>query len=128
MLAIAVSPGNTVALMLHVALHVVVPGVVALLCFRRRWWQSWLWLLAGLTIDVDHLLADPVYDPLRCSIGFHPLHTWPALLVYLLLLLHPRTRVLALGLLIHLALDTGDCLLMPGGSAQLENFLPAWIR
>jgi hypothetical protein len=104
-----------------------VPALVAACCWRRQWWRSWFWLLAGLLIDVDHLLADPIYDPLRCSIGFHPLHTWPALLLYLLLSLHPRTRLLAMGLLLHLALDAGDCLLMPGGAAQLQNFLPKLI-
>jgi len=114
--------------MFHALLHVIVPGVLALSFWRQRWWQSWLLLLAALVIDVDHLLAEPIYDPLRCSIGFHPLHTWPALVLYLLLLGHPRTRLLAVGLVIHLGLDAGDCLLMPGGSAQLAQFLPAALR
>lgn len=78
--------------------------------------------MLGLTIDVDHLLSDPIYAPLRCSIGFHPLHTWPALVVYALLCAHPRTRLLGIGLLLHLLLDTTDCLQMPGGLAQLQNF------
>lgn len=75
-------------------------------------------------IDVDHLLANPVYDPLRCSIGFHPLHTWPALLVYMAFLVHPRTRLLGIGLLLHLVLDAGDCTQMPGGLDKLRGFLP----
>ena len=33
-------------------------------------------------VDLDHLLAEPVYDAARCSIGFHPLHTWPAMIAY----------------------------------------------
>ncbi len=40
-------------------------------------------MLATMLIDLDHLLADPVYDPARCSIGFHPLHSWWAAAIYL---------------------------------------------
>jgi hypothetical protein len=110
--------------MLHIALHFLVPALIVALFFRKRWWQSYLWLLAGLAIDLDHLLANPVYDPLRCSIGFHPLHTWPATLVYAALCVHPRTRLLGIGLLLHLALDAGDCTQMPGGLGKLREFLP----
>lgn len=110
--------------MLHIALHFLVPALLVALFYRPRWWQSYLWLLAGLAIDVDHLLATPIYDPLRCGLGFHPLHTWPAVLAYAALCIHPRTRLLGIGLLIHLGLDAGDCLQMPGGPAQLRAFLP----
>ena len=67
-------------------------------------------LLCGLMIDVDHLLADPIYDPNRCSIGFHPLHTWFVMPLYVALLFHPKTRLIGLGLCIHILLDIGDCL------------------
>ncbi len=75
-------------------------------------------------IDIDHLLATPLYDPLRCSIAFHPLHTRPAALVYAALCIYPRSRLLGFGLLLHLVLDAGDCLQMPGGLEQLRSFLP----
>lgn len=65
-----------------------------------------------MLIDLDHLLASPIYDPNRCSIGFHPLHTIPAILVYLLCLFVPRLRLIAIGLLIHIGVDAGDCLHM----------------
>jgi hypothetical protein len=110
--------------MFHIALHFIVPAVLVALFWRRRWWQSYLYLLAGLAIDVDHLLANPVYDPLRCSIGFHPLHTWPAALVYLALCIYPRTRLPGIGLMLHLMLDAGDCMQMPGGVGKLLDFLP----
>jgi hypothetical protein len=92
-----------------------VPGAVAWLAFRPRWLHAWLVMVATMVVDVDHLLADPVYDPTRCSIGFHPLHTPPAIGVYLLLALGPRTRVVGTGLLIHMALDGLDCGMMGWG-------------
>jgi hypothetical protein len=97
---------------IHLLLHAVVPIVVARLCWPAQWKRAALWLLAGWVIDLDHLLADPVYAPVRCSIGFHPLHTWPAILAYGALALPRRTRWLGTGLLIHIALDWIDCLLM----------------
>ena len=63
-----------------------------------------------MVVDLDHLIADPIYDPNRCSIGFHPLHTTVPIVLYSLLLLHPKTRLVGLGLFIHIALDAGDCL------------------
>ena len=97
---------------LHLILHLAVPGGVAWLFFRDRWPRVWILLLAGWLIDVDHLLAEPVYDPGRCSIGFHPLHTAPAAALYCLLLIPRPTRIVALGLILHLALDAIDCALM----------------
>ena len=98
------------------------PGLLVAVCYRKRWWQSYLLLMSGMIIDVDHLLADPVYDPLRCSMGFHPLHTWPFVLVYIVMSFVPRTRLLGIGLVIHMLLDTGDCLLMPQGPELLQGF------
>lgn len=67
-----------------------------------------------MLIDIDHLLADPIYDPTRCSIGFHPLHTSVPIALYVLALAHPKTRLLAIGLCIHIALDSIDCRLGNG--------------
>ena len=57
--------------MLHLALHVLVPLLVALAFYRARWRQTLLILVATMLVDLDHLVADPIYDPDRCSIGFH---------------------------------------------------------
>ena len=97
---------------LHLLLHGLVPGVFARLCWPERWKMAWLVMMAGMLIDLDHLLADTLYDPLRCSLATHPLHGPIPALVYLLLLWPRKTRVLACGLLIHLALDGSDCLMM----------------
>ena len=68
-------------------------------------------MLAAMLVDLDHLLADPIYDPNRCSIGFHPLHTYPAIAAYGVLLVPRASRVLALGLLIHMSIDALDCVI-----------------
>jgi hypothetical protein len=96
----------------HLLLHAAVPALVAWLFFRDRFGKAWLLMLLGWVIDLDHLLADPIYAPNRCSIGFHPLHTAPAIVAYGALTLPKRTRLFAIGLLIHVALDALDCVLM----------------
>ena len=60
-------------------------------------------------VDFDHLLVVPVFDPSRCSLGFHPLHIWPTFRIYLVPLFSPRLRIIAIGLLIHMVLDGTDC-------------------
>jgi len=94
---------------IHLLLHALVPLAIALFFFRNRWRNAWLWMLAGWLIDLDHLWADPIYVADRCSIGFHLLHRPPAIAFYALLLLPRRTRLLAIGLLVHIGLDAADC-------------------
>lgn len=93
----------------HYGLHLLAPGLIAWLAFRPNWRRAWLIMIATMLVDLDHLLATPIYDPSRCSIGFHPLHTWPAMLVYASLLLSPKTRVVGVGLLFHMLTDYQDC-------------------
>lgn len=66
-------------------------------------------MIATMAVDLDHLLADPIYDPNRCSIGFHPLHSYPAIAVYIIMLFFPKVRMAGIGLIIHMALDYIDC-------------------
>jgi hypothetical protein len=96
---------------LHLGLHAAVPGGVALLFFRPSWKRAWLIMFSTMLVDLDHLLADPIYDPQRCGIGFHPLHSYPAIAAYTLFLVPKMTRLVALGLVIHMALDALDCVL-----------------
>jgi hypothetical protein len=98
----------------HLALHALMPGLVAWLFFRPRWIRAWLVMVVTMLVDLDHLLADPVFDPNRCSIGFHPLHSTPAIMVYVALALVRRTRLVGLGLMIHMVLDGVDCFWMRG--------------
>jgi len=97
---------------LHILLHFLVPLVVALGCFRQRWRSAFVIMMATMVVDLDHLLAVPRYDPNRCSIGFHPLHQPLPILGYVLLTIFPKTRFAGIGLLIHMALDTVDCVWM----------------
>lgn len=118
----------------HLILHAVVPLMVTILFYRKQWRFTWLVLFATMLVDLDHLLADPIYDPNRCSIGFHPLHTIPAIGLYVAMFAAPlvpwsrkseapnapttakqkqiahRLHLIGLGLLIHMGLDALDCL------------------
>lgn len=67
-------------------------------------------MMATMLVDVDHLLATPLFDPMRCSIGFHPLHSFYIQPLYLAMALFKPTRYLGLGLIIHMSLDGLDCL------------------
>ena len=99
----------SLGIVLHYVCHLLVPGLFARLLFSESWKKAWLIMLATMVVDLDHLLADPLFDPDRCSIGFHPLHSYPAIGVYLLMLLFPKVRVVAVGLLFHMLTDALDC-------------------
>lgn len=112
---------------IHIALHFIVPALAALTFYRDRWRHVTLILIATMLVDLDHLLADPIYDPNRCSIGYHPLHTTPAILVYVFLFVLPfvvrkgdtpclrpaidTLHLIGSGLSMHMALDWIDCLM-----------------
>ena len=94
----------------HMAAHLLLPGLAAWLFFRSRWRLAWLIMLATMAVDLDHLLADPVFDPERCGIGFHPLHSTPAIALYVAALAFKPLRIVAVGRVIHMLLDGSDCL------------------
>ena len=96
--------------LVHYSLHFLFPAVLALVFFPMMWQAAYLMMLATMFMDLDHLLAKPIFDPLRCSIGYHPLHSFYAIPLYALLLLLPATQPVAVGLLFHLVTDTVDCL------------------
>ena len=96
--------------MIHILLHVLVPLAVAVSCNKDQWLKAFAIMMLTMLVDLDHLLASPIYDPQRCSIGFHPLHQPLVMPLYVLLLLFPKTRWVGLGLVIHMVLDALDCL------------------
>jgi len=96
----------------HYGLHFVLPLAIALIFFRKNWIKGYVIMLSAFIIDLDHLLANPIFDPNRCSINFHPLHTYYAIVAYFILLIPKRTRLFGLGLLVHIISDTVDCWLI----------------
>ena len=95
---------------IHYGMHFLLPGLIAFFFFKKNWKTVWLMFIATMLIDLDHLLANPIFDPNRCSINFHPLHSYIAAIVYVALLIPTKTRIIAIGLLLHLLTDYIDCL------------------
>ncbi|GAA4238926.1 hypothetical protein GCM10022291_31260 [Postechiella marina] len=96
----------------HYGCHFLLPLTVALVFYKANWKHAYLLMLLGMLIDLDHLLATPIFDSNRCSVNFHPLHTYYALIIYILLLFPKKTRLIGLGLVIHIIADTVDCSFM----------------
>ncbi|MBO3097431.1 DUF6122 family protein [Gelidibacter pelagius] len=97
---------------IHYGIHFGLPLVVAFIFFRSNWKTAYLIMIATMLIDLDHLLATPLFDPGRCSINFHPLHTYYAMAVYVGFLFFKKTRILGIGLVIHMIADATDCWMM----------------
>lgn len=102
---------------IHIIAHFCLPALVAIAMARwmkpeKPWYYYWVLMCLTMVIDLDHLLATPIYDPGRCSIGFHPLHSFVAIGGYVVLLFPPKTRIVAIGLMIHIGLDLVDCGMM----------------
>jgi hypothetical protein len=95
--------------MIHIASHFVVPALIVGLFFRKTWRVSYLLMMATMLVDVDHVFATPIYDAGRCSIGFHPLHKIGFIVGYAILCFVPKTRIVGIGLVSHMALDSLDC-------------------
>jgi len=98
--------------LIHFSLHFLFPGLIAWIFFRKHWKKAWLIMIATMLVDVDHLLANPIYSPNRCSINFHVLHTYYAIGIYVVMLYFKKLRVLSVGLLFHMFTDFIDCLFM----------------
>ncbi len=97
---------------LHYGLHFIIPIVIALVFFPKKWKKVYLIFLAAMLIDLDHLTADPIFDPNRCSVGFHPLHSYYAVAGYFILLFFRKTQIIGLALLWHILTDLMDCWMM----------------
>lgn len=98
--------------LVHYGVHFILPLIIAVLCFKKRWKVAFVIMILTMAIDLDHLLATPIFDPNRCSINFHPLHSYYAIGVYVLLSIIKKTRILGIGFLIHILADTIDCWMM----------------
>ncbi|MFD1063484.1 DUF6122 family protein [Winogradskyella litorisediminis] len=99
----------TVQSLTHYGIHFIVPLIVSLLFFKKKWKIAYVIMLSTFVIDLDHLLANPLFDPNRCSINFHPLHTYYAMILYMILAVLKPTRIFGVGLIIHIIADAVDC-------------------
>lgn len=109
----------TIAGAVHLLLHILVPIALARLFCPAQWQRASLMMLTTMLVDLDHLLAVPMYDPDRCSINVHPLHLWPTWLLYGLMAVVPKTRWVGIGLCSHMLLDASDCVRQQGLSALI---------
>ena len=94
----------------HLAGHLLLSVGIAYSGYGPNWKSAAKVMIASNLVDADHLLAKPVYDPDRCSIGTHPLHSLPAIGIYSAMTLNQRTQELGIGLLTHMAVDFVDCI------------------
>ena len=97
--------------LIHYGLHFIFPIGIAILLHKKYWFKIWLIFISTMLIDLDHLLANPIFDPNRCSINFHPLHTYYAITIYFIMLFFKKTKYIAIGLLLHIFADVVDCYL-----------------
>ena len=99
--------------LIHYSFHLVIPILFAKLFWGKNWKVASILMVSTILIDLDHLLATPVFDYNRCSIGFHPLHTIWAFIFYVIILFIPswKSRAVSIGCLWHLLTDYLDCLL-----------------
>lgn len=98
--------------LVHYGIHFLAPIIIALVFYKQDWKKVALLLLAGIVIDIDHILASPMFDANRCSINFHPLHSYLAIGIYTILFVWKKTRIIGLALLIHILADFMDCQLL----------------
>ena len=99
--------------LVHYSLHFLVIGAIAYWYDPKQWKKYWLILLATMLIDLDHLVADPIFQAGRCSIGFHPLHSYYIIPLYFLgavFVKHKILKIIFIGLLFHMFTDFIDCL------------------
>lgn len=96
---------------IHYFLHLGLPLILALLFRKKEWKKTYLIFLLTMLVDLDHLFASPIFDPNRCSINYHFLHSYYAMLVYICFLFINKTfRLIGIGLLLHMLTDYIDCL------------------
>lgn len=94
----------------HYGIHFIVPLGIAYFFFKENRLKAALILIAGIILDIDHLLATPIFDPLRCSINYHPLHTYWAMGIYVAMTLYKKTSIWGIAFLLHMLADVVDCL------------------
>lgn len=99
----------------HYSLHFLFPIFIAWFWEREQWKKAYLVLLATMLVDIDHFWAKPIFDPERCSIGFHIFHTYPAIFLYVIgfaLSKNKWWKLVFFALIFHMITDAIDCVWM----------------
>lgn len=97
----------------HYGLHLIAPLLIALFFRKEHRVKAYFIMLATIVVDLDHLFADPIFDPNRMSIGFHPLHSYFAIAIYVIMCVIPYEklhwpwwlRAIGVGLVFHMITD-----------------------
>ena len=98
------------SLILHYSLHFFLPLIIAILFFKKEWKKVYVIMLLTMIVDLDHLLANPIYQADRCSINFHPLHSYYAIAVYFIMSFFRKPfNIIGIGLILHMIADFTDC-------------------
>lgn len=97
---------------IHYGLHIFLPWVIAFIFFKSKFKLAWTLMILTMIIDLDHLFAVPIFDSTRCSIGFHFLHSYYAIAFYFVSIYFKKTRIIGIGLILHIVVDIIDCILM----------------
>ena len=109
-------------LFIHYFLHLVFPLIIAYIFFNKNWKNAYLIMLATMLVDLDHLFANPIFQLNRCSINFHPLHSYYAMLIYFILIFFRKPlNIIGVGLLFHMFTDLIDCLIISLGSSVFSS-------
>ena len=95
----------------HYGFHFLLPLLLSMLFFKKNWKIVYLIFLCSMLVDLDHLLANPIFQKNRCSINYHPLHSYFAIGIYFIGLFFKKTRIIAIALLFHMLTDFIDCYL-----------------
>ncbi|MCR5455951.1 MAG: DUF6122 family protein [Bacteroidales bacterium] len=109
----------TLRTVVHYGLHYVFPVVFVFLFAKRQRLSAFLVMIATNLVDLDHLLADPVFDPNRMSVGFHLLHGYVPIAIYFAMCFVPYSklgwpwwwRAVGIGLSFHMFTDWQDFVL-----------------
>jgi hypothetical protein len=96
---------------IHYGFHFLVPLLFAFLLNKKHYKKTYLILLCTMLIDIDHILASPVFLANRCSIGYHFFHTVYFFPIYIALLFCKNNwRIIGIGLCWHIITDFVDCI------------------
>ena len=94
----------------HLSGHTLLPIAISYAGYGSSWESAAKIMIASNLVDADHLLTKPIYNPNRCSIESHPLHSLPMIGLYSAMLFNEKTQEWGVGLLAHMAVDYVDCI------------------